>query len=210
MRPADERDDNPVSVNPSPSPLSDHVTAWFGWMTLFGIMGIFVTIGVQIPIATWCERDQARQIREWMLEQTDQLRRGEINCLVQPDPAFIEELLADTTCAAKVRDLYVGSDLSDPRLGRLREFPNLKCIIFLFARNHDSFLERLNGMTSVEELTFDRTRLSRDTVRHIAAFPNLKSLSFGKRDLTPNDLQALKAHPKLKRLAIQQAAPDEE
>ena len=205
-----EDDSEAIPANCLPPTSASGWATWFGWMMLFGIVGVLAATALRVPISQSGEEALVRQNHQWMIDQADQLRRGEINCLVDPDPAFIEELLADTTCAAKIRDLYVGGDLSDPRLGRLRELPNLKCIIFLFARKHDAFLERLHGMTSIEELTFDRTPLSRDTLNHIAAFPNLKSLSFDLRDLTPSDLQALKAHPSLERLAIQEAAPDKE
>jgi hypothetical protein len=189
---------------------SDDMMAWFGWMLLFGIVGIFFTVGVQHFVTEWCEGDLVRQSREWMMDQADQLRRGEINCLVNPDPAFVDELLADTTCAANVRDLYLGGDLSDPRLGRLRELPNLKCIIFLFAENQNSLLKRLHGMPSVEELTFDRTWLSRDDMLQIAAFPHLKSLSFDQRAYAGPGVAEIAGHPSIERLAIQSVKSNKE
>lgn len=181
---------------------------WFGWMMFFGAVGIFVTAGVQHFVTEWCEGDLARQSREWMVEQTDQVRRGEINCLVNPDPAFVEELLADTGCAAKVRDIYLGGGLSDPRLARLRKLPNVKCIVFLFAENQNALLNRLHGMSSIEELSFDRTRLSREDMEQIGAFPNLKSLSFDACDLRPADLHGLGGHRSIERLAIDRATSD--
>ncbi len=200
----------PVPADEPESPSGSHVMKWFGWMAVFGFVGILVTIGVQIPVSDWCERDSVRQNRTWMLDQADQLRRGKIDCLVSPDPAFVEELLADTACAARVRDLYVGGDLSDPRLGRLRELPNLKCIVFLFARHHDVFLERLDGMGTIEELTFNRTYLSSGDVQRIAHFPNLRSLAFSEYPRPAGDLKGLGGHRLLERLAIDKAVPDKE
>ena len=183
---------------------------WFGWMAFFGAVGVFLTAGVRHFVVGWSERDLSRQSRVWMLDQAAQLRRGEINCLVNPDPAFIDELLADTACTAKVRDLYLGGDLFDPRLGRLRELPNLKCIIFLFAENQNSLLKRLHGMPGIEELTFDRTWLSHDDMAHIAAFPHLKSLSFDVCQLRGGDMRELSRHPTLERLAIQSVTSNKE
>jgi len=205
--------DNENDVEPEDrrdSASGKHIAAWFGWMTFFGIVGVLVTVGVQSFVNDWCEGDLARQSHEWTTEQADQLRRGEIDCLVNPDPAFVEELLADAACAAKVRDLYLGGDLSDPRLGRLRELPNLKCIVFLFADNQNVLLERLHGTSSIEKLTFEHTCLSSGDVGHIATFPNLGSLAFDARGLCAADLQGLSGHRSLERLAIQRLSSDKE
>lgn len=203
-------DDDVIVNDRDPVGCNNHMMTWFGWMTLFGVIGVLAAIGVQCFVNDWCDGELARQSHEWMNEQAEQLRRGEINCLVNPDPAFVDELLADTSCAAKVRDLYVGSDLSDQRLGRLRELPNLKCIVFLFPENQNALLSRLRGMSSIEELTFDRTRLSREDLAIVGAFPKLKSLSFDQYDLRPADMQGLAGHPTLERLFVKRAAANNE
>ncbi|MFZ1936856.1 MAG: hypothetical protein WCB27_15540 [Thermoguttaceae bacterium] len=177
-------------------------------MALFGTVGVLITIGVQRYVDEWCQRDTVRRCHGWMMEQADQLRRGEIDCLVNPVPAFVEELLADTACAAKVRELYLGGDLSDPRLGRLRDLPNLKCVVFLFADNQNALLERLRGTSGIEKLTFDNTRLSRSDIEHIGGFPNLKSLALDARGLYAADLQGLSGHQSIERLAIQRVSSD--
>jgi len=61
----------------------------------------------------------------------------------------------------------------------------------------DELLKRLHGTSSIEELTFDRTRLSRDDLAHVAAFPHLKSLSFDQRALDGADATELAGHPEL-------------
>jgi hypothetical protein len=177
-------------------------------MAIFGLVGTLVTVGIQRYVAEWCEQDTIRLRHAWMTDQADQLRRGEIDCLVNPDPAFVEELLADAACAAKVRELYLGGDLSDPRLGRLRELPNLKCVAFLFAENQNALLKRLHGMLSIEELTFDHTCLSRSDVEPIGGFPSLKSLALDARGLCAADLQGLSGHRSLGRLAVQRVSCD--
>jgi hypothetical protein len=130
--------------------------------------------------------------------------------LVDPDPRFIEELLADAASAAAVRDVYLGGDLSDPQLGRLRELPNLKCIVFLFAEHHNAFLQLMHGAPTIEELSFDCTRLVRADVDQIAGFPHLKSLGIGYISPFPchaavqaSDLDGLRGHPSLERLRVE-------
>ena len=180
--------------------------AWFRWTALFGMVGILLTMLVHRVVVDWCERAAPRQVHAWMLDQADQLRRGEIVCLVNPDPAFVEELLADKTCAANVRELYLGGDLSDKRLGRLRELPHLERIVFLFAFNQEALLKSLDGMATVRSLTFEHTWLSHDDVNHIGMLPNLKSLAFDQYHLTPADLAGLRRHPSLERLSIYRAS----
>ena len=118
---------------------------WFRWMLLFGGLGILATVGLQFLAFAWCDRDESRTSHDWMKDQMQRLRQGEINCLIDPDPRFLEEILADAAAAAAVRDVYLGGDLSDPRLGRLRELRNLKCIVFIFADHHNEFLQRMHG-----------------------------------------------------------------
>ena len=65
--------------------------AWFRWMLFFGGLGIVTTVGLQY-LRAWRERDDFRTNHAWMMDQLQQLRQGEINCLVDPDPRFLEEL----------------------------------------------------------------------------------------------------------------------
>jgi hypothetical protein len=184
-----------------------HWMAWFGWMFLFGTVGILTTVGLHRFVDAWCPRDEVRSNRALMTDQIEQLRNGEINCLIAPDSRYIEELLAERAAAAAVRDVYVGGDLSDPRLACLRELPNLKCIVFLFAKHPTPFLQRMHGTATIEELSFDCTQLARADVEQIASFPNLKSLGigphgipFGTVAVQISDLDGLRGHPSLERL----------
>jgi hypothetical protein len=106
--------------------------------------------------------------------QMEELRRGDVDCLVQPDPRFIDELLADAACASKVRRLCLGGDVSNPRLGRLRELPNLKSVTLLSANDPDKFLEKLQGAHAIEEVSLVWCRPSRRGVALIGGLPNLK------------------------------------
>jgi hypothetical protein len=180
--------------------------AWCGSMFLFGVMGIVATVSFQRLVHIWCPQDEFRSERAWMRSQMEQLRNGEVNCLIDPDPRFIEELLAEPASAGAVRDVYLGGDLSDPLLGRLRDLPNLKCIVFVFADQTTAFLQRMHGATGITELSFEHTQFTRADVDQIASFPNLKSLGlgeghgFGTAPVHPGDLDGLRGHPSLERL----------
>ena len=172
-----------------------------GWR-VFGLVGTLATVLFAAAYARWIDRDDLRQSRALMTQQMEQIKRGEINCLVQPDPRLIDELLADTACMAKIRELDLGGDLSDERLGRLRELPNLNCIVLIFARDPDVFLERLQGMAAVEQLTFEWTSPSRRGAECISKFPKLRSLCLPLASEKIDDLHAIEKHPSLENLVF--------
>lgn len=172
-----------------------------GWLTLLGVPGVVLTLAVVFPlIDKYYEQKEMRQSHDLMQEQMERLKRGEINCLVNPDARFIDELLADADCAAHIRDLYLGGDISDARLGRLRELPNLKSIVFLFAKNPDVFLERLRGHAAIEQLSFVNTWLSPKGLESIGTFAKLKSLSLPIGNLGPDDLHGIRNNPSIAEL----------
>ena len=206
---ADQEEKDAMPADHGDSENAGRKMAWFGWMFLFGAMGILMTIGLQHLVSTWCEQDEFRNNDRWMMDQMQQLRQGEINCLVDPDPRIIEELLADAAPAAAVRDVYLGGDLSDPRLGRLRDLPNLKCIVFLCANHHNEFLQLMHSAPAIEELSFGCTQLVRADVDQLASFPHLKSLGIGSNSpfmnqtgLNVSDLDGLRGHPSLEQLRL--------
>jgi hypothetical protein len=179
------------------------------WLTLFGLIGWLVLTAAMPVIQTRCSREELPKSRALMTQQMEQLKRGEINCLVQPDPRFIDELLAGPVCTANIRDLYLGCDVSDQRLARLRELPNLKCIVFLFAENPDIFLERLRGNATIEELTFDHSFVPSRAIEAIASLPNLKSLALPLDRPKAGKLHGLKNHPTIEKLYLRVADLDE-
>jgi hypothetical protein len=122
---------------------------------------------------------------------------------------IFDEILADKACAGAVQDVYLGGDLSDPRLGRLRELPNLKSIVFLFAEKPDALLESLRGVATIEGLCFDHTRLTGHNVDQIASLPSLKRLCFSLNGLRLSDLLPLRHHPSLERLVVTEVSADQ-
>jgi hypothetical protein len=179
-----------------------------GWLVLFGLLGALATALLAAVLAAWSDRESQRRSDVLMMAQIEQLRRGEIHCLVQPDPGFINKLLADANCAANIDELYLGGDVSDERLGRLRELPNLKCVVLLFADNPDLFLERLQGMTTVEELILDHTWPLRCGVEFIGSLPNLKSLSLPVAKDKISDLDGVKNHGSIENLTLSRVGAD--
>jgi hypothetical protein len=174
----------------------------FGWLLLFGLLGALATAAVGVACAKWGERYASRRSHTAMIEQMDQIKRGEIDCLVQPDPRFIDELMADKDCTTKICEIDLRGDVSDQRLGRLRELPNVRCIVLLFAGEPDAFLERLHGMASVEQLTLEYTAPSRRGIESIGKFPKLKSLCLPVDAKKLGDLHGIESHPRIENLVL--------
>jgi hypothetical protein len=153
----------------------------------------------------------AAQVREAMTaQQMEEIRAGKIDCLVNPAPESVDELLADPACVKNVTTLYLGSDVSDPRLARLHDLPNLKSLIFYWTEHPEVFLEHMRGKKSIEAISFDRSDASREGIEHIATLPNLKSLCVSLYGLKSSDLEPLKSHASIENLFLTRATCDKE
>ena len=113
------------------------------------------------------------------------------------DPEVIDALLQDAECREKFTEMdTIGDfieDISDKRFHSLKLFPHLKIIRLEYLGNVDAFLEGIQGMASLEELSFHRSGVSDKGMRYIVDFPNIKRLAFD--DHTDfNLLDSLKNH----------------
>jgi hypothetical protein len=147
-------------------------------LSVFGLVGAligFLVLNAFLAVAHQrCGADGLRKTHTLLADQMTKLRSGKTDCLVQPDPRFVEELLADRACSAKIRELCLGADVADPRLGRLRELPNLKSVVLLSARDPDKFLERLRGSATIEDVSLVYCRPSPHSTEHLRSLPKLR------------------------------------
>jgi hypothetical protein len=162
------------------------------WLCFFGLLGCLVLTMLLMVVRNSCDDDGLRNGRVLLMEQMEDLRRGDVDCLVQPDPRFVDELLADAACASKIRDLYLGGDVSDHRLGHLRELPNLKSVVLLSANDPDKFLEEFRGVTTIEELSLVWCSPSHHGIEHIGSLPNLKRFGLCVGHLSPEDWESFR------------------
>jgi hypothetical protein len=144
------------------------------WLCFFGLVGYLVLTVLLMVVHQWWDDEGLRNGHALLMEQMEELRRGNVDCLVQPDPRFVDELLADAACVSKIRDLYLGGDVTDPRLGRLRELPNLKSVVLLSANDPDTFLKELRGSTTIEKLSLVWCSPSHHGIEDVGSLPNLK------------------------------------
>ena len=75
-------------------------------LSVFGLVGVLVGFLVLIAFLAVAHRrgdaEGSRKSHALLADQMAKLRSGKTDCLVQPDPRFVEELLADRACAAKI------------------------------------------------------------------------------------------------------------
>ena len=145
------------------------------------IVAVFI-VGALIVLAYFAiqrrDAEFARQRQERRLRAVEAVRAG--RTLVSVNDGELLALLADDAeCVKTVKFIYFSmADLSDPRFGRLNEFPNLKEVGFYDCSNADAVLTVAKKMNSVESLFFEVTAISDSSLEAIAEFPNLEKVHF--------------------------------
>ncbi|MBN2294944.1 MAG: hypothetical protein JXM70_21125 [Pirellulales bacterium] len=183
---------------------------------VLGILGLlllaaigYLTVTLKQIVDQKGGRAILRQREAAMDQQIQELQERKIDCLVNPDPAFLDELFSDAGCVENLTTLYLGSEVSDPRLARLRDSPNLKSLIFYWSEDPGVFLGHFRGMTSIEEVSLDRSYVSREGIEDLASLPKLKSLCLSMRGLDASDFESLKGHSSIENLFLTEAKCDE-
>ncbi len=176
-------------------------TSSLPFFLIFGVIAYAAFPFVKQSITQQAEQAAAKQSRVALADQLREIKAGKTNALVHPAPQFIEDVFADAECAAKIRDVYLGGDVSDPRLAKLAELPNLKCVILFGAGNVDAFIEGIRDSKNIEELCLDWS-VMKTGFACLKSLPNLRSLAFQVNCNTQEELDGLKNLQSLERLTI--------
>jgi hypothetical protein len=179
------------------------------WLAIFVLPGALITGLLALSSSKWGDRDEMRQRKPLLDWQVKHIKEGKMCCLFEPDPRFLNEVLADPTFAAGVHDLVLSGDLADERLGLLRELPNLRCIVVLRGRDPDALLKRLEGMKSLEELTLEHTFPTERGIASLSTFPKLRSLCLPVISDTFSTLYRVSGHPTLENLVLTRIGCDD-
>jgi hypothetical protein len=150
---------------------------------IVAMAGVLVMI-FQIPKRHYERERRAR--REHLAKQIADVKAGKTSCIYYPDPEFLDDLVQDAECAEKLTEVTLGEqfspDIAANRYQGLKQLPHLKTISVMYTVGADAFLEDIQGMRSLEELSFCRAGVTKAGARHLTSFPNLKRLHFD--DLT--------------------------
>lgn len=147
---------------------------------LFVLAGIILMFLLIYIVSYWL-KDSIRRGRE-------ECTRSQIgtNSLFDPDPKILQELVEDRENAGKITTVYIG-EFSGPhftteQFQALKGLPNLRTIQVMYVGKGDAVLANVQGMVTVEELTFYHAGVTREGTRYLSSFPNLKELSIDRVD----------------------------
>ena len=68
------------------------------WLIFYGFIGCLALMVVLHFVQKYADREELRHARAMMDEQIKAIKAGEMDCLVHPDPLFIDNILADMDC----------------------------------------------------------------------------------------------------------------
>jgi hypothetical protein len=95
------------------------------------------------------------------------------------DQLLVEMLASDEQCIANLTHLkFIDADLSDPRYEAVAKLKKLRTLHFYSCYDAEKLLAAMQGMPSVEEITFDSMRESKERERLLETFPNLKKVNY--------------------------------
>ena len=173
---------------------------WFVGIFLFSAIGIGLLFLATTINRGWCDQLSVKLSYNANVAQLEKIKKGEIDCLVQPDATLVDAIFSDTAIAEKIKTLYLGNDVTAPYLAGLKELPSLKTVVLLCAKQPDVFLERLSGKESLEAISLERCFIPSEGMKIFGGFPNLRSLCFPLFRMTANDLEWLRNHATLEKL----------
>jgi hypothetical protein len=156
----------------------------------------------------WCGHEELRLQRVATEEQLEEIRSGKIDCLVQPEPECIEELLADAACARNVKCLYLGGDMSDKRLTRLHALPNLETIVLLYTHDSGAFLGSFQDNPSLAALHLEKCEITAQVAAAIRKLSKVKAICLCRHQIKSSDLADLEGHPGIEQLVLDQLQPN--
>lgn len=178
------------------------------WVVASLALCILGLVAASTAADRWRLREDFRLRRAAMQRQMDEIRSGKIDCLVQPDPEFIDDLLADPPCAQNVECLYLGGDVSDPRLNRLHALPNADTIILVYAGDSGALLRSFQGHARLATLHLEKCDITPEVLDAIGKLPQLKTLCLSTYGIQTSDLAPLQGHPRIEHLVVRGLQPE--
>jgi hypothetical protein len=122
-------------------------------------------------------RHQAEELARHAREEFQRAKAGSQTASLW-NAELIGMLAADADCIRNIRTLNCGDyELTGPAVSELKKLVNVRYITF-YCSNSDNILAAAKGMPSIEELSFDSTSPSEQSIRSFVHLPNLKKLHF--------------------------------
>lgn len=145
---------------------------------------VLVFIGLMAYLLVQATHQNRHRLREHeamvQLEDFERVKSGEDGgSIVIHDPALIEMFAKTPECVTSLESLNLSMvDLSDPRFRKINQLTGVRKIFLYSCTSADELLMAIKGMPSVEEILFETTPLTEDSIELLTTFPNLKKVRF--------------------------------
>ena len=138
------------------------------------VFGAYVVI-----VAQEHRRSLARQGRESLHQQLEQLSLGRTKAICLYDTEETDQLLKQLEKRADVEELSLElTDVSAIGMASIAAIPRLnKLTLYGWRGISDQGLANLRGMATLENLVLKNTRITNDGLKYLQGLPNLRSLS---------------------------------
>ena len=157
-----------------------------------------VALTVLLPLAILYSRQHARleserQRAEWRQKWFSTVKQGDHKVSVL-DAQLLPMLAEDNDCVKNLKELcFAMVEITPEHAAHVSRLANLRSIHFYDTRGADYVLAHSRNLP-IEELSFDSTPVSHDSLRIVTELPCLKKLYFG-YELGPDELVILQALP---------------
>ena len=193
---------NEMQDTPEPNKRESQIarTRCFSLIVCFTAVVVLLIVAI-FQIAKW--RENVR--RESVARQIAEIRRRKTDCLYHPDPKFLDaSWRQDRECAQQLTTVELGErfppDYPENRYTALTSFPRLNTVTVSYTGGADAFLGDIEGMASLEELSFYRAGISAVGARRLTSFPNLKRLRL--YDRAESAIDVLKNDARIEELSL--------
>jgi hypothetical protein len=134
----------------------------------------------------WFEAHIRRGREAYTRREMADVKAGRITSLFDPAATVLEEIVEDRECADKITEVYIGEfagpHFTGEQFRELKRLPHLKTVRVMYVGQGDSILVNIQGMATIEELSFYHAGVTAEGARHLTSFPHLKELTIDRVD----------------------------
>ena len=154
------------------------------WVVL-GVAGALIVLAI-CSLPHWIDESVRQGKIDYTRRQMTEVKAGTKTDIFDHAPEMIAELVTDRECADRLGAITIG-EFTGPRIGDerfrdLKRLPHLSVVHIEYVGNADALIANLEGMASLEELSFHRAHLSAEGLQRLASFPRLTRLTLDDAD----------------------------
>jgi hypothetical protein len=138
------------------------------------------------------KREEQRRIGEHVKRDLAAIKQGRGEDIFIYEPELMARIAAEPQAVANATTLvFSRTDLSDPRFADIKKLKVLQNVAIDSCKNADAILIHMQGMSSVEKLWIEDSRVTERGIKALATLPNLMHVRF-EQFVTPDEARLLK------------------